>query len=121
MLACRLFAASAVLSSLRVEICPPPVPKVMLVAVPPPVAPIVSVWPLSAGGVSCVVPAVRPSAVSVPALPPITRGVVVPVLRVSLVAPSVEVNRCTGDGVDRRKQVAHRRVGQVRAELGHSP
>ena len=43
MLACRLFAASAVLSSLSVEICPAPVPKVMLVAVPPPVAPIVSV------------------------------------------------------------------------------
>ena len=90
MLACRLFAASAVLSSLRVETCPAPVPKVMLVAVPPPVAPIVSVSPLSAGGVSCVVPAVRPRAVSVPALPPITSGVVVPVLRVSLVAPSVE-------------------------------
>ena len=47
--ACRLFAASAVLSSLRVEIWPLPVPKVMLVAVPPPVAPIVSVSPLSAG------------------------------------------------------------------------
>src|SRR5580698_3471542 len=49
MLACRLLAASAVLSSLSVEISPLPVPKVMLVAVPPPVAPIVSVSPLSAG------------------------------------------------------------------------
>ena len=38
MLACRLFAASAVLSSLRVETWPAPVPKVMLVAVPLPVA-----------------------------------------------------------------------------------
>ena len=58
--ACRLFAASAVLSWLSVEIWPAPVPKVMLVAVPPPVAPIVSVWPLSAGGVTLVVPAERP-------------------------------------------------------------
>ena len=51
MLACRLFAASAVLSSLSVETCPAPVPKVMLVAVLlPVVAVIVSVSPLSAGG-----------------------------------------------------------------------
>ena len=46
-MACRLFAASAVLSSLSVETWPEPVPKVMLVAVPPVlVAPIVSVSPL---------------------------------------------------------------------------
>src|SRR5580692_876477 len=43
--ACRLFAANAVLSALSVEIWPAPVPKVMLVAVPPPVAPMVSVSP----------------------------------------------------------------------------
>ena len=36
--ACRLFAASAVLSWLSVETWFAPVPKVMLVAVPPPVA-----------------------------------------------------------------------------------
>ena len=56
MLACRLFAANAVLSWLSVETWPAPVPKVMLVGVPPPVAAIVSVWPLSAGGVTLVVP-----------------------------------------------------------------
>ena len=60
--ACRLFAASAVLSWLSVEIWPEPVPKVMLVAVPPPVAPIVSVSPLSAGAPRLVVPAARPKA-----------------------------------------------------------
>ena len=43
--ACRLLAASAVLSWLSDETCPEAVPKVMLVAVPPPVAPIVSVSP----------------------------------------------------------------------------
>ena len=50
--ACRLFAASAVLSWLSVETWPAPVPKVMLVAVPPPVAAMVSVSPLSGGGVT---------------------------------------------------------------------
>ena len=60
MLACRLFAASAVLSWLSVEICPAPVPKVMLVAVPPPVAAMVSVSPLSAGAPRLVVPADSP-------------------------------------------------------------
>ena len=40
----------------------------MLVAVPPPVGVIVSDCPWSGGGESGVVPAVRPSAVSVPAL-----------------------------------------------------
>src|SRR6266478_964158 len=43
MLACRLFAASASLSWLSVETCPAAVPNVMLVAVPPPVAAILSV------------------------------------------------------------------------------
>ena len=45
MLACRLFAANAVLRSLRVEIWPAPVPKVIAVAVPPPVAAISRVSP----------------------------------------------------------------------------
>src|SRR6266852_1474332 len=49
MLACRLFAASAALSAFRFEICPGPVPKVMLVGVPPPVAPIDNVSPASGG------------------------------------------------------------------------
>ena len=40
--ACKLFAAKAELSWFSVETCPEPVPKVMEVAVPPPVAPIVS-------------------------------------------------------------------------------
>ena len=43
MLACRLFAANAVLSWLSVETWPAPVPNVMLVGVPPPVAAICSV------------------------------------------------------------------------------
>ena len=91
MLACRLFAASAVLSWLSVEIWPAPVPKVMLVAVPLPVAAIVSVWPLSAGGVTSVVPAVRPSAASALPVPPaMTRFCVVPVLRMSWPAVTVE-------------------------------
>src|SRR5216684_502748 len=47
--ACRLFAASAALSAFRFEICPGPVPKVMLVGVPPPVAPIDNVSPASGG------------------------------------------------------------------------
>ena len=61
MVACRLFAASAELSAFRVEICPGPVPKVMLVGVPPPVAPIDSVSPASCGWPTLVVAAVRPS------------------------------------------------------------
>ncbi len=90
--ACRSFAASAVLSSFSVEICPAPVPKVMLVAVVPlvVVGVIVSVWPWSDGGVRLVVvaaTAVRPSFVSVAARPPITRGCVVPVLRTRSVPP----------------------------------
>ncbi len=102
-MACRLFAASAVLSWLSVEICPAPVPKVMLVAVPPPVAPIVSVSPLSAGGVRAVVPATRP--ILARAEPEITRLLVVPVLRVTLppetddatlvpVTASIAASRC---------------------------
>jgi len=46
---CRLFAANAVLSWLSVETWPAPVPNEMLVAVPLPVAAIVSVWPVIAG------------------------------------------------------------------------
>src|SRR6266436_3326632 len=80
--ACRLFAASAVLSWFNVETCPLPVPKVMLVAVPPPVAPMVSVSPLNVGGTRLVVPAVRPSLAS--AEPEITRFCVVPVESVIL-------------------------------------
>ena len=45
MVACRLLEASAVLRSFSDETWPEPVPKVMLVAVPPPVAAIVSVLP----------------------------------------------------------------------------
>src|SRR5258708_38761336 len=52
--ACRLLAASLVFRSLRLLTVPPvPLPKVMLVAVPLPVAPIVRVRPLRA----CVPPA----------------------------------------------------------------
>ena len=50
MLACRLLAASAVLRSFSVDTWPPPVPKVIVVGVPPPVAAIVSVWPVMAEG-----------------------------------------------------------------------
>src|SRR3984885_8792370 len=88
MLACKLFAASAVLSALSVEICPGPVPKVMLVAVPPPVAPIVSVSPLNGGGVRLVVVAERPkdpSALVPPAA--MTRFCDVPVFRTSWPVP----------------------------------
>src|SRR3984957_2947277 len=49
MVACRLLAASAVLSWFSDDTWPAPVPKVMLVAVPPPVAAISSVSPVSAG------------------------------------------------------------------------
>ena len=48
MVACRLLAASALLSWFSVDTWPAPVPKVMLVAVPPPVAPISSVLPVRA-------------------------------------------------------------------------
>ena len=88
--ACRLFAASAALSWLSVEIWPAPVPKVMLVAVPPPVAPMVSVWPLSGGGTTAVVPAERPSAASALPEPPSTRFWAVPVLSTSLPPETLE-------------------------------
>ncbi len=59
--ACRLFAARAAFnSSRRARPGSPPSPNVMLVAVPPPVAPIVRVWPSRA--LTSVVAAVRPSA-----------------------------------------------------------
>jgi len=57
MVACRLSADSAVLRSFSVEIWPVPVPKVTVVAVPLPVAPMVSVSPLSA--LEAAVPAVE--------------------------------------------------------------
>ncbi len=60
MLACRLLAASAALRSFSVATWPPPVPKVIEVGVPPPVAAIVSVWPVIAGGVTAVVVDLRP-------------------------------------------------------------
>ena len=60
----------------------------ILVAVPPPVAPIVSVSPESGGGVILVVPAVRPSLAS--AVPAITRFCVVPVERMTLPPETVE-------------------------------
>ena len=86
--ACRLLAANAVLSWLRVETWPAPVPKVMLVAVPLPVAAIVSVLPVIAGGVTFVVPAARPSAASALPVPPaMTRSCAVPVLRMSWPEP----------------------------------
>ncbi len=91
--ASRLFDASLVFRSFRLLTVPPvPSPKVMLVAVPLPVAPMVRVSPPSAvvPPLRAVVPAVRPRAVSVPAVPPMTRSWAVPVLRVSLVPPSVE-------------------------------
>ena len=50
--ACRLLAASAALSPFSVETWPLPVPKVIEVAVPPPVAPMVSVSPCSRGGLT---------------------------------------------------------------------
>src|SRR5665213_2189388 len=49
MVACRLSPASAVLSWFSDDTWPVPVPKTMLVAVPPPVAPIDNVVPVSAG------------------------------------------------------------------------
>src|SRR5579871_3846112 len=50
--ACRLLAASWALSAFSGETWPAPRPKVMLVAVPPPVAAIVSVLPLRASPVA---------------------------------------------------------------------
>ena len=71
MLACRLFAANAVLSSLSVETWPLPVPKVMLVAVPPPVAPIVQRLAGERGGSDVrSFPRLRPSAASALPVPP---------------------------------------------------
>ena len=68
---------------------PVPSPKVMLVAVPPPVAPIVSVRPLSGGtaAVRVVVPAVRPSLARPEPL--VTRSLAVPVC--SVIAPPTEI------------------------------
>src|SRR4030081_1169063 len=65
MVACKLLVASLAFRSLRLLTVPPlPSPKGMLVAVPPPVAPIVSVRPPSGGvGVRAVVGAGRPDAV----------------------------------------------------------
>ncbi len=76
-----MFAASAVLSWLSVETWFAPVPKVMAVWVPPPVAPMVSVSPLT--GLTLVVPAERPSAASALPVPPSTRFWAVPVLTTS--------------------------------------
>ncbi len=78
MLASRKFGASAAFSWLSVETSPRPVPKVMLVAVPCAVAPIVRVWPSRM--LTLVVAAVRPSAVRALAVPAITRSSFVPVL-----------------------------------------
>src|ERR1700761_9746104 len=67
MVACRLLAARAVLSWFSDDTWPAPVPKVMLVAVPPPVEAIDSVLPVSAGELpvaAWVTPPVRPSAVN---------------------------------------------------------
>ena len=71
MVACRLLAASAALSWFSDDTWPAPVPKVMLVAVPPPVAAISSVSPLSDGEApvaAWVTPPERPRAVSAAAL-----------------------------------------------------
>ena len=91
-MACRLLAASLPFKSLRLLTVPPvPSPKVMLVAVPLPVAPIVSVRPSSGvAAVRAVVPAVRPNAVSDVPVPEITRSDVVPVLIWSAPAEIVE-------------------------------
>ncbi len=67
MVACRLLAASALLSSFSVETCPTPVPKVMLVGTPLPVAPMVSVLLVSVLS-ACETPVPNPSAASAPAL-----------------------------------------------------
>ena len=67
MVACRLLLASALLSWFSDDTWPAPVPKVMLVAVPPPVAPISNVLPVSVCDVpvaAWVTPPVRPSAVN---------------------------------------------------------
>ena len=114
--ACRLLAASAVLRSFNDLTVPPvPSPKVIEVAVPFPVAPIVSVKPPSAvvPPLRAVVPAVRPSFVSVPAVPPMTRSWAVPVLRVSLGSAERRGRGCAGDGVDGTEQVADRGGGQI--------
>src|SRR3569833_303837 len=81
-LACRLLAANTVLSWLSVDIWDAPVPNVMFVGVPPPVAAIVNVWPLSAGAARAVVAAVRHSFAS--ALPERVRSCAEPVASVIL-------------------------------------
>ena len=87
--ACRLLADSAVLRSFRVEIWPAPVPKVMAVAVPSPVAAMSSVRPASTPRF-WLTPVPRPSAASAPALfDEIDRSEVVPVL-ISSLPPETE-------------------------------
>ena len=90
--ACRLLAASAALSPFSVETWPLPVPKVIAVAVPPPVAAMVNVSPCSSGGLTLVVPPVpRPKDVSALVAPAaMTRFCVVPVEITSLPPTTVE-------------------------------
>ena len=84
--ACRLLAASAELSSFSVETWPAPVPKVMAVAVPPPVAAMSSVRPVREPRVA-VAPVPRPSAASAPELfDVIDRSAAVPVVDHQLAA-----------------------------------
>src|SRR3954463_7800567 len=87
-LACRLLAANTVLSWLSVDICDAPVPNVMFVGVPPPVAAIVNVSPLSAGAARAVVAAVSPSLAN--ALPDRVRSCAVPVASVILPPATVD-------------------------------
>ena len=107
--ACRLLAASLPFKSLRLLTVPPvPSPKVMLVAVPLPVAPIVSVRPSSGfAAVRAVVPAVEADSDSDVPVPEITRSDVVPVLHLDRAAGRDRGGGSSaGDGVDRGEQGA---------------
>ena len=86
---------------------PLPVPNVMLVAVPPSVAAIVSVLPpsrRSAGGAGR--RAGGQAELGAAPEPPMVRSLAVPVC--SVIAPAAIAERAAGDGVDRGEQVCRR-------------
>ena len=115
-MACRLLAASAVLSWFSVETWPAPVPKVMLVAVPPPVAPMVRVSPVetglstAAGLGDAAVP--RPSAVKSSRVGAGDAEVPLAMPVCSVTTPPATAEAGAGvaaGGIDRREQVGDRR------------